>query len=266
MRDAILPRLRSTLWGRLIVLAVATKVLVAVAALAVEPPFLLSLLDALASTTLVVVGLYGVVKLFGVASRKMLWRVRRKLILSYVFIGLVPALLIAVFFVGAGLLTFLNLSSYLLQRGVDDLIEHAEILATDLAIELAEVSNPEDAQRILESHQAATSTRLSDVSFAVVPTVWGTETTTVSQGGSVGPWWHLEPPRELPTWVSRGGLGGLLAYISPDSEETALTFRAAGMPDERDPAFAVIVDVPLDDDVAEQIREDTPVSRSGRSP
>ena len=29
------------------------------------------------------------------------------------------------------------------------------------------------------------------------------------------------------------------------------------MPDERDPAFAVIVDVPLDDDVAEQIREDT---------
>ena len=117
MRDAILPRLRGTLWGRLVVLAVATKVLIAVAAIVVDPPFLLSLLDALASTTLVVVGLYGVVKLFGVASRTMLWRVRRKLILSYVFIGLVPALLIAVFFVGAGLLTFLNLSSILLQRG-----------------------------------------------------------------------------------------------------------------------------------------------------
>ena len=39
-------------------------------------------------------------------KRRLLWRVRRKLILSYIFIGVVPALLIVVFFLLGGLLFF----------------------------------------------------------------------------------------------------------------------------------------------------------------
>ena len=40
-----------------------------------------------------------------------LWRVRRKLTLSYIFIGFVPVLLIVVFFLLCGLLLFFNVSS-----------------------------------------------------------------------------------------------------------------------------------------------------------
>jgi len=48
-----------------------------------------------------------------------LWRVRRKLTLSYVFIGFVPVLLLASFFLLCGLLLFFNVSSYLVQSRVN---------------------------------------------------------------------------------------------------------------------------------------------------
>jgi hypothetical protein len=48
-----------------------------------------------------------------------LWRVRRKLTLSYIFIGFVPILLIAVFFLLCGLLLFFNVSSHSVQSRVN---------------------------------------------------------------------------------------------------------------------------------------------------
>ncbi len=43
-----------------------------------------------------------VYRLFVIVKRRMLWRVRRRLTLSYIFIGFVPAALIIVFFRRAG--------------------------------------------------------------------------------------------------------------------------------------------------------------------
>jgi UPF0716 family protein affecting phage T7 exclusion len=48
-------------------------------------------------------------------KQRLLWRVRRKLTLSYIFVGFVPVLLIVVFFMLCGLLLFFNVSSYLVQ-------------------------------------------------------------------------------------------------------------------------------------------------------
>ena len=42
-------------------------------------------------------------RLFVVTKRRLLWRVRRRLTLSYIFIGFVPALLIITFFLLCGL-------------------------------------------------------------------------------------------------------------------------------------------------------------------
>ena len=52
------------------------------------------------------------------AKRRLLWRVRRKLILSYVFVGVVPALLVITFFLLAGLILAFNVSSYLVQSRI----------------------------------------------------------------------------------------------------------------------------------------------------
>ena len=65
-----------------------------------------------------------------------LWRVRRKLTLSYVFIGFVPVLLLASFFLLCGLLLFFNVSSYLVQSRVNALIDETRFLAEASAIEL----------------------------------------------------------------------------------------------------------------------------------
>ena len=58
-------------------------------------------------------------RLFVLMKRRLLWRVRRKLILSYIFIGVVPALLIVVFFLLGGVLIFMNVSAYLFKDGYD---------------------------------------------------------------------------------------------------------------------------------------------------
>ena len=64
-------------------------------------------------------------RLFVLMKRQLLWRVRRKLILSYIFIGVVPALLIVVFFLFGGVLLFMNVSAYLFKDGYDDVVENA---------------------------------------------------------------------------------------------------------------------------------------------
>jgi hypothetical protein len=63
-----------------------------------------------------------------VLRRRLLWRVRRKLTLSYIFIGVVPAALIVAFFLLAGLLLFFNLSAY---PGPHAWPRQAQVLAPD---------------------------------------------------------------------------------------------------------------------------------------
>ena len=60
-------------------------------------------------------------RLFVLMKRRLLWRVRRKLILSYIFIGVVPSLLIIGFFLLGGVLVFMNVSAYLFKDGYDDM-------------------------------------------------------------------------------------------------------------------------------------------------
>ena len=61
--------------------------------------------------------------------RRLLWRVRRKLMLSYGFIGLIPVVLIVGFFVLAGTLTLLSVSSFLVKLSLDDLVSEATAVA-----------------------------------------------------------------------------------------------------------------------------------------
>ena len=90
---------------------------------------LLRLLDHLGAAALIVGGSYLIYRLFKLARRRLLWRVRRKLTISYMFIGVVPVMLLVTFFVLCGLLLFFNVSSYLVQSRLDDLRERAQTQA-----------------------------------------------------------------------------------------------------------------------------------------
>jgi serine phosphatase RsbU (regulator of sigma subunit) len=190
-----------------------------------------------------------------------LWRVRRKLTLSYIFIGFVPILLIVVFFLLCGLLLFFNVSSYLVQSRVNALVDETRFLAEATTIELAQAPDDPTFDEVLTRRQQAASARYHGASIVVVPTVrmcgpaTATPGRTVNRPLSSGAWAHLDAPVRLPDWVMCEGYAGLIAYQAPPMGQAAvhenplwrthLAVRAVALPADAVPRYAVIVDVPV---------------------
>src|SRR5438874_3611527 len=132
-----------TLPGRLIVVGLAVRVLLVVAAAAMGPlTAFFTIVDTVAGVAIAVGAAYFVVRLFIAAKRRLLWRVRRKLILSYIFVGFIPAILIVAFFLLGGFLLFNNLSSYLMQSRLRSMSEEAKFLAQSTALEIQRAGSP----------------------------------------------------------------------------------------------------------------------------
>src|SRR5574339_621018 len=122
-------------------------------------PAALEPVDMVGSLALLFAIAYGLTRLAVWAKRRLLWRVRRKLILSYVFVGVVPALLVITFFLLAGLILAFNVSSYLVQSRVRNLTDQARFLAQTVRLEVQRVTNADAAIETLERRQASTATR-----------------------------------------------------------------------------------------------------------
>jgi serine phosphatase RsbU (regulator of sigma subunit) len=236
-------------------------------------PGFLEALDAIGGICLVVSALAIGYRMFVAAKRRLLWRVRRKLTLSYIFIGFVPALLIITFFLLCGLLLFFNVSSYLMQTRVRALVDQTRFLAQTAALELQRMPASSGIDGAIERRQASAASRYPGTSYAVVPvtrtcrhagTAAPARTLLVSQPIFAGPWAHLDPPDTVPMWVTCEGHAGLLAYhemvAGPEGVtrgRTHLAVRAVALPDVASPGYAVIVDVPVSREVAHQLRDDT---------
>src|SRR5438477_10449580 len=140
-----LPLLR-TLPGRAIIVGVAVKLLVSAGRLGGRSvPALVAGIDTVAGLAIAAGAAYFLVQLVLLARRRLLWRVRRKLILSYIFIGFVPAILIVVFFLLGALLLFFNFSSYLVQAEVRSLDDRARLAATSAALVIQRERDVQDA-------------------------------------------------------------------------------------------------------------------------
>src|SRR5258706_173508 len=130
-------------------------------------------------------------RLFVQIKRRLLWRVRRKLILSYIFIGVIPSLLILVFFLFAGSLVFMNISAYLFKDGYDTIVENARLTAQAAATEIAR--SPDSAVETIERVHRIRSSTYPAVSVAYL---WpGGDSVTM------GPWYRLAAPDVLPAWL-----------------------------------------------------------------
>lgn len=230
--------------------------------------------DSLGSLALIVAAACLVVRIVPRARRRLLWRVRQKLILSYVFIGVVPALLIVSFFVVAGLVLFLNVASYLVTNGFQNVRNEAIYLARVTALEIQRGPGPEGAAGILAQREAALASIYPGASMALVPTSGpepcvggptgaagpapvpnvvasarsaippasaGTKPPRQAVGPmAVGPWEHSDVPLVLPPWVSCAGFGGIVV------EAASLEPGAAATPNES-PANAIVRGVGLPD-------------------
>src|SRR6476660_7653026 len=101
--------LLGTFPGRSLLIGLIVKSLTAmISAVAGGLPPVIEAIDMVGSLALIFAAAYGLTRFVFWAKRGLLWRVRRKLILSYVFVGVVPVLLVITFFLLAGLLLFFN--------------------------------------------------------------------------------------------------------------------------------------------------------------
>ena len=184
-------------------------------------------------------------KLFVQIKRRLLWRVRRKLILSYIFIGVIPSLLILVFFLFAGSLVFMNVSAYLFKDGYDQIIENARLSAQAAATEITR--NPGSAVETIERVHRIRAGMYPAISIAFLAPDGTIKT--------VGPWKSAPVPAAPPPWLSGDGFTGSVAIPMKDSAgEEELVVRAlikvAG-----GAGGAVVIDIPVDEQVTHRLHE-----------
>src|SRR5688572_2350987 len=125
-----------TWFGRLFLVATALKFVVALWRLTGALPTFARVVSGVATVGLAIALTVFAWRLFVQIKRRLLWRVRRKLILSYIFIGVIPSLLILVFFLFAGSLVFMNVSAYLFRDGYETMMESARLSAQAAATEI----------------------------------------------------------------------------------------------------------------------------------
>jgi phosphoserine phosphatase RsbU/P len=259
-----------TLPGRAIVTGLAIKLAIGLAAAIVGPlPTFLRVVDTVAGMAMVAGATYFVVRLALLAKRRLLWRVRRKLILSYIFIGFVPALLIVAFFLLCGYLLFYNFGSYLVQSRLRALSDQARFLAQSTALEIQRAGG-RDIDNIVARRQANALVQFPGVSFAVLPVQRSCESASAAATPAIpvqhlaGPWAHVDAPDNVPAWVPCQGMAGAFAYThrrdeAADDEDTHLLVRSVAFPDSARPTYAVMVDVLVNDAIREQLRQETGV-------
>ncbi len=210
-------------------------------------------LDALATLLLVVGGIILVWRGLSAARRRLLWRVRRRLILSYIFIGLVPTLLVAAFFLFGAQLLYMNISAYLFREGFDDLVQEVDQVARLVAVDLEGRSAA--AHATVERHLDEVRAAYPDLSLAVVRVG---SAAARAPAVVVGPWAHVEPPAELPEWVRRDGFRGTLVYVPEGDGGPELLIRAVALSSPGG-STAVVADLPVTEPVKESLRTATGV-------
>jgi serine phosphatase RsbU (regulator of sigma subunit) len=247
-----------TFSGRALLVGASLKLLALVARLAFGATRVIEAVDTVGDITIVAAAVVLTYRLFVDVKRVVLWRVRRKLTLSYVFMGFVPALLIIAFFLIGGLLMFFNVSGYALRTGLTSYVDQTRFLAESAALELENAHVLGDVQAVLARRYASASIRYPAVSYAVLPVDRscgaraGTSPTPKIALTTEGGWLHVPPPSTIPAWVSCDGYAGLITY--QDAGKTRLAARAVAWPSAM-PRTAVIVDVPIDATLVRQLRD-----------
>jgi len=236
--------------GRLFLISAAVKLVVALWRVTGALPSVARVTSSAATIGLgVAVGVFAW-RLFVQIKRRLLWRVRRKLILSYIFIGVIPALLILIFFLFAGSLVFMNVSAYLFKDGYDAIIEHARISAQAAATEIGR--DPSTAGETIQRVHRIRASLYPDMSVAYLP--------PAGERIKAGRWARLPVPDDIPAWMKDDVFAGSVGLPVKDSAgEEELIVRAFVKVGTGGSDGAVVVDIPLDDQVTQRLHESTGV-------
>ena len=202
-------------------------------------------------------------------SRRFLWRVRQKLILSYIFLGFVPVILIAALTLVGGFILYGSVATYVFDGGVDRIAEDVHQIAESAAAEIAR--NPAGAIETINRKYLSTVSRYPGLSLAVVPQ----ELAPGPDAGApaapsadpilkAGAWRHAPPP-VVPTWLRdpAAGFDGVLTIRSENASDWLLVLRSAIHTVDR---RTVIADLPIDAGLAAALESRTRITMGAISP
>jgi sigma-B regulation protein RsbU (phosphoserine phosphatase) len=248
--------------GRLFIIAAALKVIIALVRLVSEVPAFLRVTSTAATVALAFSVLFFLTRLVFLVQRRLLWRVRRKLILSYIFIGVVPSLLILGFFLLSTAFAAGTVGAYLFRDGYDDVSRQVQLLAEAAVAEVSRA--PRTTEETIDRVQRNGSASLG---YPTLSMVFIPASATGPAVVSRGPWEHLrglsDPSSLALTWIrSRPeGFSGTTIVSPPDApNEPEMVIRAV-RPAGRaaSPVGWVIVDLPLDSAMLNRLYERTGV-------
>lgn len=242
--------------GRIFLASAVLKLIVAALRAANVLPGVSQALSTVATIGLVVSLSYFIWRLVLLTKRRLLWRVRRKLILSYIFIGVIPALLIVAFgLVGASGVS-MNVSAFLFRDGYDEIVDRARLISHAAAADIGRT--PQSAKDVVDRAYQNAKQAYPSASVLFHPNAGRPE-----PAAQAGQWHHVRPPVQIPEWLRsrpEGFTGAVAVLRDETAPEAQLIVRSvAPARGERGDAGLVIVDVPIDDEVLEELRETTGV-------
>jgi serine phosphatase RsbU (regulator of sigma subunit) len=261
--DVVRRWLTGTFTGRAFVVGASIKLVAFFLSLMLGRSRGLEAFDAIGDVALVAATIALGYRLYVDLKRRLLWRVRRKLIVSYIFIGFVPVLLVIAFFLVSGTLLFLNVSAYVLRNRIATVVDQTRFLAQTTAIEVDRAQSARDVADTLARRQTAAVARYPMVSYVVVPAPASCATGAVRLPLATtiaGPWSHMSPPGSIPDWVK---CTDVASVITTDTEPASLVVRAVAWPEGA--RNAVIVDVPVGDGLRQELRDEMGITIGGIS-
>jgi serine phosphatase RsbU (regulator of sigma subunit) len=186
---------------------------------------------------------------------KLLWKIRRKLIISYLLIGLVPTVLILFFFLLTAYLVFGQVGSYILAASLDK-IEANGIHVADLAVSDLLRARRNRRSRLADGEiEGILRERLDPLTmnYPGASAVYFEETgRTIRRRLVVGDIVGLPPPgTELPEWAATGH-GGLI-QVGSEFVEASISNP---LPKGKGPNMRVLITLPLPS-VLPKVEEET---------
>jgi sigma-B regulation protein RsbU (phosphoserine phosphatase) len=181
-------------------------------------------LDVVAWCVLWVYAAWGLFRLSVFLVRRLLWRIRTKMIVSYLFIAVVPVVLLLTLFVLAAILSAGLVVSHIVFSEVDGAAQRLRMAAESA---LAALPSDDAAVRAgLEPLLAPARRVHPDLSYALLR-----KGRVVATVGSA--------PASIPGWVGAAGFSGLAKQDKDDDEPVLRTVQSRG-------ADTLVLDAPVD--------------------
>jgi sigma-B regulation protein RsbU (phosphoserine phosphatase) len=240
-----------TLPGRLTLAASAVWGAITLGRQVADLPLFLDLVGRTAGVAWLI-GLAGLATVAIARTRRaFLWRVRRKLLLSYVFLGVVPVVLVLAFALATGVLLYVTVASYVFQQGYEAELEDVRRIADVTATEVGRASA--DAAGVIARRVENLSDLYPSLSLAVVTLrTPGSGPNNRSVPATAGPWMHGSVPVSMPGWLATAtSFSGTLLGPAESDRAPRLVLRA--MATTADRRYAVIADLPTDETVVARL-------------